>query len=281
MSGAYAAANAFLDALATHQRRLTGIDARSIAWSMWDELGMSRGYPMRALTEARGYRVLDEAAGLRSFDLARRLDEPRVLVGADRTAPWVRSHVLAPVRPVHRLDARVALLDGADIGAVHRGAAEAARLLGADDHWVLRAAVSAGAPVAARPPGADPARHRELEDTLAAIWSRALGRDEVGVDENFFDLGGNSLLLVGVQAAVNQQLGCELDVVDLFSHPTVAALARHLAAAAGAAAAPATAGPGQPGQPGGALARARQQAQRRHAARTRTTRTSKGTENDG
>ncbi|WP_461030464.1 SDR family NAD(P)-dependent oxidoreductase, partial [Streptomyces sparsus] len=120
MSGAYSAANAFLDALAVHQRR-AGLRAHSLAWSMWDELGMSEGYGLRALSEARGYRALDAVAALRSFDLVRALDEPHVLVGADSGAPWVGSHVLAPARPVQRLVGRVALVDDADLGAVHRG----------------------------------------------------------------------------------------------------------------------------------------------------------------
>jgi nonribosomal peptide synthetase DhbF len=97
MNAAYSAANAFLDALAVHRRR-SGLPGQSLAWSMWRERGMSRGYQHTALTEVRGYRVLDAAMALRSFDFARGLAEPHVLIGADRTAPWVRSHVRAPVR---------------------------------------------------------------------------------------------------------------------------------------------------------------------------------------
>ncbi|OSP39029.1 hypothetical protein B7767_33905, partial [Streptomyces sp. 13-12-16] len=75
MNAAYAAANACLDALA-HYRRGLGLPAQSLAWSMWRERGVSRGYGLTALTEARGYRLLDVTAALRSFDLARSLDEP-------------------------------------------------------------------------------------------------------------------------------------------------------------------------------------------------------------
>ncbi|MEV8478007.1 amino acid adenylation domain-containing protein [Streptomyces sp. NPDC051173] len=278
MSGAYSAANAFLDALAAHQRR-TGLDAHSLAWSMWDELGMSEGYGLKALTEARGYRVLEPAAGLRSFDLALRLDEPHVLIGADRSAPWVRSHVRATARPVHRLAGRVALEDGADLGALYEAAGAAARACGADGAWVLRAAGasadSAGGPADAGPDGA-----RRLEESLTAIWCRVLGRDHVGVEENFFDLGGHSLLLVRAQTTVNQELGCDLTVVDLFSHPTVRALAKHLARTGVGA----VDGPGAPQAPAGAapasgLDRARQQAERQRAARAR--RTTKNTKNKG
>ncbi|OAR27591.1 non-ribosomal peptide synthetase [Streptomyces sp. ERV7] len=226
MSSSYAAANAFLDALAAHQRG-AGLDAQSLAWSMWDELGMSEGYGLKSLTEARGYRVLDSAAALRSFDLARTLDEPHLLIGTDRAMPWVRGHVQAPARPVHRLAGRVVLEDDTDLGALYTAAGRSADAAGATGNWVLRAAGSSTAEAAGA--SEDSAEGlRRLEKILSAIWCRVLERDRVGVEENFFDLGGHSLLLVRAQGAVNEELGCDLSVVDLFSHPSVRALARHL-----------------------------------------------------
>ncbi|MEU4347672.1 amino acid adenylation domain-containing protein [Streptomyces sp. NPDC023838] len=262
MSSSYAAANAFLDALAAHQRG-AGLDARSLAWSMWDELGMSEGYGLKSLTEARGYRVLDASAALRSFDLARTLDEPHVLIGTDRAMPWVRGHVQAPPRPVHRLAGRVVLEDDADIGALYTAAGKSADAAGATGNWVLRAAGSSTAETAG---AADDSAEglRRLEKVLSAIWCRVLERDRVGVEDNFFDLGGHSLLLVRAQGAVNEELGCELSVVDLFSHPSVRALARHLTdiGVGGAPQAPAP-----DSAPATGLDRVRQRAERQRAAR--------------
>ncbi|MER7577606.1 amino acid adenylation domain-containing protein [Streptomyces sp. NPDC126514] len=264
MNAAYAAANAYLDALARYRRSL-GLPAQSLAWSMWRERGMSRGYGLTALTEARGYRLLDAPAALRSFDLARTLDEPHLLIGADRTAPWVRSHVVAPVRQTRRLAARVGLEDGTDLGALYRAAADGARAAElSDDTWTLR---SAG--TTARPDEAEAGEElRRLENRLAEVWCGVLGRDRVGRDENFFDLGGNSLLLVTAQTAVNRAFGTDLSVVDLFAHPTVRDLARHLSAA-GAGAPAAAEQP--PRQEADGLDRAREQAQRQRAARARRT----------
>ncbi|MGW0601634.1 amino acid adenylation domain-containing protein [Streptomyces sp. NPDC002776] len=264
MNAAYAAANAYLDALARYRRSL-GLSAQSLAWSMWRERGMSRGYGLTALTEARGYRLLDAPAALRSFDVARTLDEPHLLIGADRTAPWVRSHVVAPVRQTRRLAARVGLEDGTDLGALYRAAADGARAAElSDDTWTLR---SAG--TTARPDEAEAGEElRRLENRLAEVWCGVLGRDRVGRDENFFDLGGNSLLLVTAQTAVNRAFGTDLSVVDLFAHPTVRDLARHLSAAG--AGAPAVAEQ-PPRQEADGLDRAREQAQRQRAARARRT----------
>ncbi|MFE6992206.1 SDR family NAD(P)-dependent oxidoreductase, partial [Streptomyces pharetrae] len=264
MNAAYAAANAYLDALALYRRSL-GLPAQSLAWSMWRERGMSRGYGLTALTEARGYRLLDAPAALRSFDLARTLDEPHLLIGADRTAPWVRSHVVAPVRQTRRLAARVGLEDGTDLGALYRAAADGARAAGlSDDAWTLRTAGTT-----ARPDEAEAGEElRRLESRLAEVWCGVLGRDRVGRDENFFDLGGNSLLLVSAQTAVNRAFGTDLSVVDLFAHPTVRDLARHLSATGAGSTAVAEQ---PPQQEAGGLDRAKEQAQRQRAARARRT----------
>ncbi|MFF9259516.1 amino acid adenylation domain-containing protein [Streptomyces longwoodensis] len=280
MNAAYAAANAALDALALY-RRSRGLPAQSLAWSMWREQGVSRGYRLAALTEARGYRLLDGPAALRSFDLARSLDVPHLLIGADRTAPWVRSHVTAPVRPARRLAARVGLADGADLGALYRAAGDAARAAGLADDWVLRSAGTTGRQDEQADPGEDA---RRLEGRLAEVWCAVLGRDRVGLDENFFDLGGNSLLLVTAQSAVNSAFDADVSVVDLFAHPTVRALARHLAATARPAAARPAPGPdgsgaraddpaghGSAGPAPSSLDRAKEQAQRQRAARARRT----------
>jgi amino acid adenylation domain-containing protein len=69
----------------------------------------------------------------------------------------------------------------------------------------------------------------EAERAVAAIWREALGVEKVGAHDNFFDLGGHSLVLARVHVLLKERLGQEVSMVDLFRYPTVAALARHLA----------------------------------------------------
>ncbi len=69
----------------------------------------------------------------------------------------------------------------------------------------------------------------ELERRLAAIWCDLLEVDRVGVDDEFFALGGHSIRLVELQARLADELGCELPMVDLFRYPTVEALAERIA----------------------------------------------------
>ncbi|MEM9218552.1 MAG: amino acid adenylation domain-containing protein [Cyanobacteria bacterium P01_F01_bin.150] len=68
----------------------------------------------------------------------------------------------------------------------------------------------------------------KLERALADIWQTALGVEKVGVNENFFDLGGHSLLLAQVQNQVQASLDKDIAFMTLFRYPTIHSLVRHL-----------------------------------------------------
>jgi amino acid adenylation domain-containing protein len=97
--------------------------------------------------------------------------------------------------------------------------------------------------VSGRPP------RDEAERAVAAAWGAALGIERVGVDDNFFDLGGHSLLLVAVHARLAERFPT-LAVIDLFKHPTVRALARHLRGEEGHESPEATEAPAPPAAAG-------------------------------
>jgi pristinamycin I synthase-3/4 len=63
------------------------------------------------------------------------------------------------------------------------------------------------------------------EEILAAIWADVLGVPRVGINDDFFALGGHSLLAVKLISRVRDELGHELDLMGLFSRPTIAAMA--------------------------------------------------------
>ncbi|HET9802381.1 MAG TPA: phosphopantetheine-binding protein, partial [Candidatus Acidoferrum sp.] len=70
----------------------------------------------------------------------------------------------------------------------------------------------------------------ELEIAIADVWKKVLRTDRIGLDDNFFDLGGDSLLLVAVHSQLRKRLEREIQVMDLFDHTTVRLLAKHLRA---------------------------------------------------
>jgi len=70
-----------------------------------------------------------------------------------------------------------------------------------------------------------------VEKALAEVWAEVLSLDRIGVEDSFFALGGDSIRSVRVVALVKER-GLDLTVEQLFRHPTIAALAADLAAAA-------------------------------------------------
>jgi tyrocidine synthetase-3 len=65
------------------------------------------------------------------------------------------------------------------------------------------------------------APRNELEEKLVAIWQEILGRDKVGVKDNFFDLGGYSLKAMKLQRLLNKQHGFRISIRDIYNHPTI------------------------------------------------------------
>ncbi|MCE9521688.1 MAG: non-ribosomal peptide synthetase [Alphaproteobacteria bacterium] len=68
----------------------------------------------------------------------------------------------------------------------------------------------------------------EVERALRDIWHTVLGVDRIGLDDNFFDLGGTSVQLMEVHELVQKKFGRDLEIVSLFESPKIADLARLL-----------------------------------------------------
>ncbi|HEV7216779.1 MAG TPA: amino acid adenylation domain-containing protein, partial [Chloroflexota bacterium] len=85
-------------------------------------------------------------------------------------------------------------------------------------------------PSGARPDLSAPfeAPRSELEEGIANIWRAVLQVESVGRHDNFFDLGGRSLLLVQIHSRLEETLGQEIALVDLFHYPTISTLAGRL-----------------------------------------------------
>jgi serine acetyltransferase/acyl carrier protein len=146
------------------------------------------------------------------------------------------------------LNARVRLGDGVYVGsgAVVLPEVEvgAGATIGAGA--VVLADVPAGATVApprsdvlrrggATPPAVPP---EKVAGALTVLWAEVLGAARVRPEQNFFDLGGNSLLAMRLIQRIEETLGVTLGAVDLFQYPTVSALAARLGASRPGMAAP-------------------------------------------
>ena len=99
-------------------------------------------------------------------------------------------------------------------------------LLPAESRGQARAAASVRTAARRRALYSAPSSVAERE--IAAVWQDLFGVDQVSLDDNFFDLGGHSMLLVQAHARLKVSLRTDLPIVALLQFPTVRSLARHL-----------------------------------------------------
>ncbi|MFF8021487.1 amino acid adenylation domain-containing protein [Streptomyces sp. NPDC007896] len=159
--------------------------------------------------------VRDSAALLREDTPGRPQLVGYIAVDSGTAPPDLRAH-LAQRLPGYMVPSAVVPL-----GRLPRGER------GKTDRRALPVPAPASVVPGARRPGDRP--ETELGRTVAAVWRGVLGSEHIGADDNFFDLGGHSLLILRVQAQLAEALGRDIPVVDLFRYATVRTLARHLA----------------------------------------------------
>ncbi len=185
----------------------------------------------------RGYRIemgeieaaLSDLPGVREAAAVVRPDpsgEPRLVayVSAQAGASLVPSELRAALRerlPEFMIPALVVALDTLPLTPNRK-----------IDRKALPAPEALQAPAARTPR----ALESDLERSIAQIWQEVLAVPEVGRDDNFFDLGGHSLLTVQVQGRLRRTLGLQAAITDLFRFPTVRSLAEFLVEAPGAGA---------------------------------------------
>jgi natural product biosynthesis luciferase-like monooxygenase protein len=68
----------------------------------------------------------------------------------------------------------------------------------------------------------------QVEGAISAIWKRVLGIPELGIDDNFFDLGGHSLLMVRTHREIEEEFQIIIPLIKLLEHPTVRTLAAYI-----------------------------------------------------
>jgi acyl transferase domain-containing protein/aryl carrier-like protein len=105
-------------------------------------------------------------------------------------------------------------------------ASGAARLVASSvDLAELRAPSGGQAGEAAAAGGSAGVAAATVEDAIAAMWRELLGLPDVAHDDDFFDMGGHSLIAIRLMARIHRELGVRFQLATLFEAPTIAALA--------------------------------------------------------
>ncbi|BFU45401.1 non-ribosomal peptide synthetase [Krasilnikovia sp. MM14-A1004] len=106
------------------------------------------------------------------------------------------------------------------------------------DHAALPDPAAADVPAGA----GDDAPVGEVARVIAEVWAEVLGRDRVGADDDFFALGGHSLVALRAVARLKRTFGVAITTRDVYRHPRLSELARHVETLAGSPAGALTAG---------------------------------------
>lgn len=238
--GAYAAANSFLDGFARYSQRQLKRPMRCLAWTMWSEVGMNRDNPAIEAAVYRGFRSISVSQGLASFLVGLGLGRTHLLIGLDSSKSHVSAWLETPEPtqpvivvyftadseyfPVDRLrsailesdlgrDLRVRMVQLPAMPAGPSGEVDRELLARSDD------------PVREKMTGV---AHREpvtkFEKEIATIWREVLNVPRVGLQDSFFDLGGNSLRAVQIMARMSSHTGTQLPMRMLYQHRTLGAL---------------------------------------------------------
>jgi acyl transferase domain-containing protein/acyl carrier protein len=191
---AYTAASAFLDALASRLRHRDGLPWISTNWDSWPTEEVT-GRAADFHTSIDRF-AMTRAEAVAAFDRAVAQDIGQLVVSAGdlgaRLERWTKPGAIRPAGPPGRDPTRAApptRRPRADVPA---------------------------------PPGTP------TERTLAAIWGDLLGIDDIGIHDNFFDLGGDSLLGTQLIAQIGRAFRVKVPFRGLFEGPTIAMLARHV-----------------------------------------------------
>ncbi len=228
MVSAYAAANRFLEDYCRHLRRCSGLKARCLSFSSWTDHGMSRGYQP---VTTKGYCGMTARQGWQSLLVGLTCQSEQIFAGLDAGKANVGRHLDGPVAPAEELVAYGRWPDGLSPDDVTRAvpgplvfAARTELPIGAaggvDKTRLLQALQAEERPRLGT--------ETPLEQELLTIWRELLGDPPIGPEDSFFEVGGDSLQIPRLQEAIRRRLKRELTLVDLFRHPTIRAMARHL-----------------------------------------------------
>jgi acyl-CoA synthetase (AMP-forming)/AMP-acid ligase II/NAD(P)-dependent dehydrogenase (short-subunit alcohol dehydrogenase family)/acyl carrier protein len=224
--GAYSSASSFVPAFVDQWRR-QGRAAQCHAWSLWvDEVV---GAPRRAAVERHGFRPIEVDRGARLFEAALSDPASHVLIGLDESKHGVTRYI----DPAVVIDCGLIVTYSGGEAVERTVVRDAVATAVGADAAVLRAEptgtreashVSGTGPGGLQPPLGD------LETMVTDVWQTTLRQEDIGLDDHFFDLGGDSLLAMRLIARLNVHFDHVVDVLDLYEKPTVRQLAELLGA---------------------------------------------------
>lgn len=205
--GDYTAANAYLDAFARARTR-RGRRTLSLNWAMWKETGMAVDYNVQ---NDSSFKELYTQEALLALDKVIHTKASNVVVGelkhsemqtllTEDTFGFLSSELRS------RITERMTIQGEPKV--------DEEQSIQPTIHITLK--------------GKEEGDFSDNEQQLAAIWSNLLGMESISVHDNFYDIGGNSILATHLLRALDEAYPNHFDITDIFSYPTVSLMAEYL-----------------------------------------------------
>ena len=234
--GAYAAANSFINNFAQYQKHQTSLQSYCFAWSMWDEMGMSRGYQYKDLTRERGFYIMNSTQGLNSFLAGLHHNQAQLLIGLDGSNSNLSSQIVSKSDALEKLTAYFTSNNAASIKTTELtvrdrfGTKTNCDLVKLDAMPLTETGIDrdllTSNSVKTKSDRTQP--QTEIEQKIANIWQEVLKVSQISLQDNFFELGGHSLLATQVRSRIREVFTIELPLSCLFASPTVEGLSQQV-----------------------------------------------------
>ncbi|MCR8843797.1 SDR family NAD(P)-dependent oxidoreductase [Paenibacillus sp. SC116] len=210
--GDYTAANAYLDAFQAHRNRL-GKRTQTINWVAWEETGMAFNHGVS--NDGDLFDKLTTAEGIEALDIILRKKIHHAFVGSiayrnEYRHESLMQHTRLPFRLADEI---------------------AAKLEHARSMATAAAALDATASSSSEQPVQLNLKEMQLADiqkAVADVWKRCLGIQQIGLDDTFYAVGGNSLIGMEIMLDLSKRTGIQLNVAVLLEHQTLRKLSQYL-----------------------------------------------------
>ncbi|MBU3198525.1 SDR family NAD(P)-dependent oxidoreductase [Clostridium estertheticum] len=208
----YAAANAYLDSFQAYMRK-QGVETITINWAGWRDIGMAKDYGVNVDTL---FKIIDTKKGIYYFQKIFSKKISRVLIGEINYNYKLLKNGKVYI-PCFSENIKKEIEDNINKDRY---------LINKKDKKILENTKAIKHIKEVRLKGDN--NYTEIEIVIAGIWNSVLGFEEFNINDNFFEIGGNSIMITNVYEQLDAIYKGELSLTDFFAYPTIKKLAEYI-----------------------------------------------------
>lgn len=201
--GDYIAANSYLESFAEFKNN-EGANTLTISWPVWKEEPSFVG--VKHLEEKQVFKMIDPDQAMEAFDMVYNIDLTNVIIGELNYSSEVFE--LGDYLPF-KFSEQLKL----QISQANYQQNLKSKKSNMKDHTILLK-------------GREGQEYSKIESLVAQIWHKVLGYDEFNINDNFFEIGGDSIRIIKVYSLMEENFPGKVNLTDLFAYPTISKISR-------------------------------------------------------